>query len=66
MGLPDGTAGILAAYEGLIDTLVVDRADRADEVLSTATTRILSADTMLVEPAAGRHFAAWLIDTMMR
>ncbi len=66
MGLPDGTAGILAAYEGLIDTLVVDRADRADEILSTATTRILSADTMLVEPAAGRHFAAWLIDTMMR
>ena len=64
LGMPEGTAGILAAYEGLINTLVVDTADVDDERLSTPATRVVGADTLLVKPAAGRRFAAWLIDTM--
>lgn len=66
LGLPAGTAGILAAYDGLLDTLVVDTADADDESLSTTTTRVISGDTLLVDPTAGRRFAAWLVDTMTR
>lgn len=66
LGLPDGTAGVLSAYEGLIDTLVVATADAADECLSTSSTRVISGDTLLVDPAAGSRFAAWLVDTMMQ
>jgi LPPG:FO 2-phospho-L-lactate transferase len=66
LGLPSGTAGILAAYDGLIDTLVVDSADSGDESLSTIATRIVSSNTMLVDPEAGRRFVEWLIDTMMQ
>ena len=65
LGMPEGTAGILSAYEGLIDTLVVDAAVAQDERLSTSATRVIGGDTLLVEPAAGRRFAEWLIDTMM-
>ncbi len=66
LGLPDGTAGVLRAYEGLIDTLVVATADAQDESMSTAATQVISGDTLLVDPAAGRRFAAWLVDTMMQ
>jgi LPPG:FO 2-phospho-L-lactate transferase len=65
LGLPPGTAGILEAYEGLIDTLVVDTADAADERLSTTATKVVSSDTLLTGPAQGRRFAEWLIDTML-
>ncbi len=65
LGLPGGTPGILAAYEGLLSALVVDQADAADVALGDATTTILSADTRIAEREAGRRFAEWLLDTML-
>jgi LPPG:FO 2-phospho-L-lactate transferase len=64
LGLPPGTPGVLAAYDGLLAVLVVDQADATDEGLSTPSTRIVAHDTRLAEPAQGRAFASWLIDTM--
>jgi len=62
LGLPGGNAGVLAAYEGLIDLLVVDSSDQADEDLSTTETRVVSTDTRISEPAAATRFAEWLIE----
>jgi LPPG:FO 2-phospho-L-lactate transferase len=62
LGLPEGTAGVLAAYEGLVDLLVVDESDHEDVRLSTSETRVVSADTRIAEPAAAARFAAWLIE----
>jgi LPPG:FO 2-phospho-L-lactate transferase len=65
LGLPSGNAGVLAAYEGLLALLVVDSSDRADESLSTAETRVVSADTRISEPVAATRFAEWLIEEAM-
>ncbi len=64
LGLGEGTAGVLAAYEGLLSTLIVDEGDAADESLSTSATRVLSYPTRIADPVAGRRFAGWLVDTM--
>lgn len=63
LGLAAGTAGILEAYNGLLSTLIVDTADSADESLSDRDTTILTADTRIADPEAGRRFARWLLET---
>jgi LPPG:FO 2-phospho-L-lactate transferase len=56
LGLPAGNAGILAAYEGLIDQLIVDVSD-ADDVRSLAgAVSIRAADTRIADPEAARRF----------
>ncbi|MBU1493967.1 MAG: 2-phospho-L-lactate transferase [Actinobacteria bacterium] len=62
LGLPPGNAGVLAAYEGLLDLLVVDRQDADDIALSTPETRVVAADTRIGDPAAAARFAAWLVE----
>lgn len=66
LGLPPGSRGILAAYDGLLTALVVDDQDASDIALTTPTTRVVATDTRITDPAAGRRFAAWLLDTMLR
>jgi LPPG:FO 2-phospho-L-lactate transferase len=56
LGLPAGNAGILAAYEGLIDQLIVDVSD-ADDVASLAgAVSIRPADTRIADPVAAKRF----------
>jgi LPPG:FO 2-phospho-L-lactate transferase len=64
LGFKHGTAGILEAYSGLLDTLVVDIADAGDESLSTEATRVVATDTRMATVEDGRRFATWLMDTM--
>jgi len=66
MGLPPGTAGVLAAYDGLLSALFVDSADREDERLSTDRTAVIATDTRIAEVAAGRSFATVVLDTMLQ
>jgi LPPG:FO 2-phospho-L-lactate transferase len=66
LGLPAGTGGILAAYDGLLDTLIVDASDVDDEKLGNPSTRVIAADTRIGDAASGHRFAAWLLDTMSR
>ncbi|MEN8234702.1 MAG: 2-phospho-L-lactate transferase [Actinomycetota bacterium] len=63
LGLPPGTDGIVAAYDGLITDLVIDAGDAADigklprPVLGHATdTRMRTADE-------GHRFSAWFQET---
>ncbi len=63
LGLPAGNAGVLAAYEGLLTDLVVDRGDAADlELLGGGAVRLHAGDTRVADPAAAAHFARWLMD----
>jgi LPPG:FO 2-phospho-L-lactate transferase len=56
LGLPPGNAGILAAYEGLVDHLIVDVSD-ADDVASLAgAVSIRAADTRIADPVAAKRF----------
>jgi LPPG:FO 2-phospho-L-lactate transferase len=65
LGLPPGNAGVLAAYPGLLDTLVVDRDDAADvDALASPHLRVLAADTRITEPAAAARFASWLLEAV--
>jgi LPPG:FO 2-phospho-L-lactate transferase len=66
LGLPEGTAGILECYAGLISTLVVDLSDADDEALTTSEVRVVSADTRMTTAEQGTAFGTWLIDTMTR
>jgi LPPG:FO 2-phospho-L-lactate transferase len=61
LGLPEGTAGVLAAYPGLLDVLVVDTDDEADTGLSDGRTRVLAAPTRIVDPAAAAALARFLV-----
>jgi LPPG:FO 2-phospho-L-lactate transferase len=62
MALPAGNAGVVAAYEGLIQELVVDIGDAADAALSTPALRVRAVDTRIGSPEAGARLAGWLLD----
>lgn len=65
LGLPPGTGGILAAYEGVITDLVIDRSDFADlDEFSASAVNLHSADTRIAEPEAAERFARWLLETV--
>lgn len=62
MGLPEGNAGVVSAYEGLISDLVVDQRDAADRtVLSGPDLRVHVADTRIVDPERAQEFGRWLL-----
>jgi LPPG:FO 2-phospho-L-lactate transferase len=63
LGLPAGNAGIVAAYRGLLDVLVVDSADADDtKALSGDGLRVVAADTRIGTPDSAARFAAWLLE----
>jgi LPPG:FO 2-phospho-L-lactate transferase len=57
LGFAAGSAGVVAAYGGLIDTLVVDNADAADVV---AGVEIVATDTRIATPQASIRLASSL------
>ncbi len=61
LGLPDGTPGILAAYDGLLDELVVDTADLADLATTTDDVEVRALDTRIADPEAAVTLASRLI-----
>jgi LPPG:FO 2-phospho-L-lactate transferase len=62
VGLPPGTAGILAAYAGRIDALVVDDADRADAGLGADHgVDVMAANTVLTGSDGGRSLAELIL-----
>jgi LPPG:FO 2-phospho-L-lactate transferase len=51
LGLPDGNRGVVAAYAGLIDTIVVDRSDE-DDAGDIEGVMVEVEDTLIIERAA--------------
>ncbi len=63
LGLPPGNTGVLAAYEGLVDRLVIDRGDAAEaDRLAASGTAISVLDTRIADPAAAASFAEKLLE----
>lgn len=64
LGMPGGTAGILEAYSGLLDMLVVDSEDASDTALATPRTEIVATNTHMATSPDGERFGTWLLDTV--
>lgn len=62
IGLPAGSAGVLAAYSGLISDLVIDTADAADADTLAGEVRIHSTNTRFTQAEPATRFARWLLD----
>jgi hypothetical protein len=57
LGLPPGTAGVLQAYRGLLDDLIVDLED-IEDAGGAVGVRIHALDTRIAQPGAAARFAA--------
>jgi LPPG:FO 2-phospho-L-lactate transferase len=63
LGLPPGNAGVLAAYEGLLTDLVVDKGDAGDvAALGGGAVRLHAADTRIADPVDAARLARSLVD----
>ncbi len=65
LGYPPGNRAIVAAYEGLLDDLIIDTQDgheRAD--LTAAGVYVHVASTRVAAPADSEAFARWLVDIL--
>ncbi len=60
LGLPPGTAGVLAAYDGLLDDLVIDAGDAVDTGLGGAV-RIHATDTRVPDLESSARLASYIM-----
>lgn len=60
LGLPPGNQGVAAAYEGLIDILVIDRSDQADADRVQGVQTVVT-DTRIGDPASGARLAREIV-----
>ena len=62
LGYPRGNAGVIAAYDGLLTDLVIDRSDAEEATaLRRAGLAIHVTDTRIAEPERAETFARWLV-----
>jgi len=61
LGLPSGTAGVIAAYEGLLDEIVIDPVDAADTKLDLGV-EIRVLPTRITDPEAAATLASRLLE----
>jgi hypothetical protein len=60
LGLGSGTDAVLAAYLGMIDTLVVDNADEADTGERDGV-EVIALDTRITEPGPASALAGAIL-----
>lgn len=60
LGLPPGNQGVAAAYEGLIDRLVIHETD-GDDAVSMDGIEVIVTDTLIKEPEAAARLATRII-----
>jgi LPPG:FO 2-phospho-L-lactate transferase len=61
LGLPAGTAGIVAAYPGLLDELVIDTMDESDVKLDVGEVQLRVLPTRISDGEAATELAAKLL-----
>jgi LPPG:FO 2-phospho-L-lactate transferase len=65
LGLPNGNAGVVAAYGGLVHDLVIDTGDAHQRAeLGELGVKIHVGDTRIADPSAAWSFADWLVDLL--
>lgn len=62
LGIEPSTTGILETYEGLLDYLVVDRADTPPPALDTGGVELITASTLISDPASAARLARTILD----
>ena len=63
LGLPPGNAGVLAAYEGILDDLFIDSGDRDDRrELAASGVAVHVGSTLIAEPERATAFAARIME----
>lgn len=60
LGLPPGNRGVAAAYDGLIDRLVIDVSD-GDDAGSLGDIEVMVTNTLITEPEAATRLARELV-----
>lgn len=60
LGLPEGNRGVAAAYEGMIDRLVIDGSD-GDDAGSLGDIEVMITDTLIKEPEAATRLAREIV-----
>lgn len=60
LGLPPGNQGVAAAYEGLIDRLVIDVSD-GDDAGSLGDIEVMVTDTLITEPESATRLAREIV-----
>ncbi|MGF1618280.1 MAG: 2-phospho-L-lactate transferase CofD family protein [Acidimicrobiia bacterium] len=56
LGLPSGNAGVLAAYDGLVNRLIIDASDRADIPDLDGKVAVSALDTLISDAVAAVRF----------
>ena len=65
LGLPPGNAGVVSAYEGILDDLFIDSADRADRgELAGSGVSVHARSTLIAEPEQAMAFAARIVELL--
>lgn len=65
LGLPGGNAGVVAAYGGLLNDLVIHTGDANERAeLGKLGVKIHVGDTRIADPTAAWSFAEWLVDLL--
>jgi LPPG:FO 2-phospho-L-lactate transferase len=65
LGLPPGNAGVLAAYEGLLDDLFIDSGDRDDrDGLAASGVSVHVESTLVGDPERATAFAARIMELL--
>lgn len=65
LGFPPGNEGVLAAYDGIVNELVIDQQDATDRGRLTASGATVHVrDTRLGDLAASQRFAEWLVELL--
>lgn len=62
LGLPAGTAGVLAAYRELLTDLVIDTGDAGDAALGGGGVSIHVTDTRIASRAEAARLASWILE----
>lgn len=62
LGLPPGTAGVIAAYDGLLHELIVDTSDAGDAERSWGPVRVRSLPTRISEAGAAQTLAEQIVN----
>ena len=60
-GLPAGTAGVIAAYDGLLHELIVDSADADDTERNWGPVQVRALPTRIGEAEAARALAEQIV-----
>ena len=65
LGLPAGNEGVLKAYDGILDDLVIDAGDGQDrKVLTRHGVAVHIGDTRIAQPDEAAGFARWLMEVL--